>query len=168
MQLNRTHVGSRTKSLRRHIKLQDKVDRYISKIPDPLKYVLIAFFSFAIGVANWNKDFAIRRVVILPLLYSNFYTLGIIWYTLGFLLELFSIVCIILLGKNKYKTISLGIVYEAASSANFWMFFGAFNNYLSKFRYEITWNTLFFFFQVPLLIVILLYAFGAIGKERAR
>ncbi|MGC8516350.1 MAG: hypothetical protein ACP5MT_00425 [Candidatus Acidifodinimicrobium sp.] len=168
MQLNRTRVGSRAGSSKSYRKLRDKIGQYINKVPDPLKYMLIAFFSFAIGVANWNKDFAIRRVVILPLLYSNFYTLGTIWYTLGFLLELFSIVCIIILGKNKYKTIPLGIVYEAASSANFWMFFGAFNNYLSKFRYEIAWNTIFFFFQVPLLVVILLYAFGAIGKERAR
>ncbi len=159
-------MSTRAVPSKKHQSLGIRIAMRINRIPEPLKYTLIAFFSFAIGVANWSKDFSIRRVVILPFLYSNFYTLGIIWYTLAFILELFSVVCIIILGRNKYRTLPLGIAYEAASAANFWMFFGAFNSFFSKFRYELAWNTIFFLFQVPLLIVILLYAFGAIGKNR--
>ncbi len=135
---------------------------YTKFIPDKIKYVLIAFFSFAIGVANWDKDFAIHRIVILPFIYTDFYIFGALWYTLGFLLELFSIVAIILLGKNKFKTAILGLLYESGSVINFYLFLGAFSSFLSKFIYEITWNTIFFFFQVPIFVIMLLLAFGAI------
>ncbi|MCW1293939.1 MAG: hypothetical protein OH316_01280 [Candidatus Parvarchaeota archaeon] len=145
--------------------LRRRFNNFIDSIPREIRYTLIAFFSLAIGIANWNKDFAIRRVVILPFLYKNFYTLGIIWYVLAFALELFSIVSIISLGKNREKTIPLGFVYELASSVNFWMFLGVFNGIFSKFRYEIVWNGLFFLFQLPVFIVILLYSFGAIGRK---
>lgn len=73
----------------RRVGLRRKFNGFIYGMPDGVRYTLIAFFSFAIGVANWSKDFAIRRVVILPLLYTDFYTLGIIWYVFAFALELF-------------------------------------------------------------------------------
>lgn len=156
--MKQKYRGKESKSL-------NKIERIVGSIPPEIRYALIAFLSFAIGVANWNKDFAIHRIVILPLIYRNFYILGLIWYILGFLLELFSMICIIILGNNRKFTVQFGIVYEFASSVNFLMFLAVLRGTMLQFSYELAWNTIFFFIQVPLLLVILLYAFNVFGAK---
>jgi hypothetical protein len=133
---------------------------YGEYVPEIRAY-LASMAGLSIGVANWSKDFGYDHSVGLPFLYTNLAINGPMWYNLAMLQEGLTVATVAGLSKNKLKAAAYAFAYEAGSVLNAILYYSAFSNETVNNYYGRAWNTVFFFYQIPMFFMLLKQYFGA-------
>ncbi len=129
------------------------------------RFYIASASSLSIGIANWSKDFAVNSTVITPLLNHDYAYSGVEWYLLAMGQEAATMGLLVSTAKNKKTVGKLALLYEGASFANFSLYKLETMGALPISTYGMIWNSLFFFFQIPLYFAILRYYIGSDKKD---
>lgn len=140
--------------------LYGKVKKFVSEKLDYLRPYIASLGALSIGVANWSKDFAYSARVNIPFVYTNFFISGKMWYNLALLQEGATISALAATAKEKIKAAVYAVAYEAGSAINAYMYYIDSSNKFIAGNYGTLWNDVFFFYQVPILFLMLRKYFG--------
>ena len=121
--------------------------------------------ALSIGVANWSKDFAYNTKVILPFLYTYFIVGGHEWYNIALVQEGLTIAGLTATAKNRVKTAKYAFMYEIGSAINAVLYYTTVGTHPLGNYYGGIWNSIFYFYQVPIFFMMLKNYFGRTRKH---
>ena len=132
-----------------------KFKHFYSEKIDSLRPYIASLSALSIGIANWSKDFAYNARVVVPFLYTYILFGGHTWYNLALTQEAFSVGGVAATSKNKLKTAKYAIAYESGSVVNATLYYTTLNKYPWGGYYGDIWNSIFFFYQIPMFFMML-------------
>lgn len=150
------------------LKLKEAVSSYKKSMAGHLhnaRFYMASAASLSIGIANWSKDFAVNSTVVAPLLNHDYIYSGVEWYLLALGQEAATMGLLVSTAKNKKAAGKLALLYEGVSFANFSLYKLETAGALPISTYGMIWNSLFFFFQIPLYFAMLRYYIGSDKKD---
>ncbi|MCL5016838.1 MAG: hypothetical protein M1441_01705 [Candidatus Parvarchaeota archaeon] len=153
------------KYLRKIQKTYSRQKYRIEPVLEKFRFYIASAASLSIGISNWSKDFAVNNPVTAPLLNHDVLYSGMQWYSMAFLQEAATIGILAATAKNKKIVNKLAVLYEAASSLNFFLYYREMTDKLSITQYGLEWNTIFFFFQLPVYFLLIRFYKG--GKQKS-
>ncbi|MCL5976341.1 MAG: hypothetical protein M1580_01975 [Candidatus Parvarchaeota archaeon] len=130
-----------------------------------LRPYIASLGALSIGVANWSKDFAYNAKVVLPFLYTYFTVGGHEWYNIALAQEGLTIAGLTATANNRVKTAKYGFLYEIGSVINSVLYYTTVNTQPLGNYYGGIWNSIFYFYQVPIFFMMLKNYFGRTSKN---